>query len=77
MTPDAESMKMLAEARAKAERLLGELMHQQAELDARPPDIEPQVLSIGREAMNRAIAAAQRTLVNLDQALQFASTSSN
>ena len=56
--PDTAAM--LKEARAKAEHLLSELLKQQAEVEANPPDLPPEKLAQGRFAMQKAIESAQR-----------------
>jgi hypothetical protein len=72
-----ETVAMLKEARAKAEHLLSELIKQQAEVEANPPDLPPEKLAQGRYAMQRAIDSARRALKSLDEAQQIASIDMN
>jgi hypothetical protein len=72
-----ETVAMLKEARAKAEHLLSELLKQQAEVEANPPDLPPEKLAKGRYAMQKAIESAQRALKSLDEAQQIAAIDMN
>ena len=75
---DAEEMKVLTEARQRAQRLLDEMLKQQADLLQNPPKhLEPDKVELGKTAMQKAIDAARRTVQNVDDALKLASTSSN
>ena len=74
---DPETVKMLTEARAKAEHLLAELMKQQAEVEANPPDLPKEQLEQGRHAFQKAIESAQRMLKNLDDAQKIAAIDMN
>lgn len=62
---DPEMQAMLVEARKKAETLVQALRDQQAEIEANPPDLPADQLAAGREAMQKAVAAAERTLAAL------------
>jgi hypothetical protein len=77
MSPDAESMNLLREARAKAGSLLEQLRRKQAELDASPPSIDRERLAQGQLAMQKAVEAASRTVSSLDDAIRVAAISSN
>jgi hypothetical protein len=70
---DAQKMALLGEARQRGQKLLDEVRKQREELVAWPSNIPPQQLQQGREAMDQAILAAQRTLEDLDGALRQAS----
>jgi hypothetical protein len=61
---------MLMEARAKAARLVEEVTRLAADAEANPPPIPPEDLAIGREAMAKAVASAQRMLRSLDDAIR-------
>jgi len=74
---DPETVKMLTEARAKAEHLLSELIKQQAEVEANPPDLPPEKLAQGRYAMQKAIESARRALKSLDEAQKIAAIDMN
>ena len=64
---------MLVSAIEKAERLVADLERQQAEIDKSPPDIGPEQLEEGRNAMQNAIKSAQRMCDSLKGALAVAS----
>ena len=64
-----QTISTLMQARQRAEKLLGELLQQQAELDANPPSIPADKLIQGRAALQNAIAAARRMVQSLDAAL--------
>jgi hypothetical protein len=72
-----EVVAMLKEARTKAEHLLKGLLEQQAEVEANPPDIAPEKLEQGRNALQKAIDSARRTLKSLDDAQQIAAIDMN
>jgi len=74
---DPETVKLLTEARAKAEHLLAELLKQQAEVEANPPKIPPEKLEQGRFAMQKAIDSARRALKSLDEAQKIAAIDMN
>jgi hypothetical protein len=74
---DPETTAMLNEARSKAERLLGELLKQQAEVEANPPKLATGQLEAGRQAMQKAIDSARRMLKSLDEAQKIASIDTN
>ena len=74
---DPEVVKMLSEARAKAEHLLAALLTQQAEVEANPPDIPPDKLEQGRAAFQKAIDSARRMLKSLDDAQKISSIDAN
>jgi hypothetical protein len=65
---------MLADALAKARKLVAEIEKQQAELDAAPPrtDLSPQQLATGKFAMEKALASARRMLKALEDAQRIA-----
>lgn len=69
MTPDEAEMLRLA--KSKAQKLLDDLIRQQANLDANPPKISAENLALGRQAMQNAIASARRTLKALEEAEQI------
>ena len=69
---DDEELKTLLEARARARLILDELRRNQREVEASPPNIAPEKLAEGRTAMEKAIAAAERMLSSLEQALKVA-----
>ncbi|MGH7214110.1 MAG: hypothetical protein ACREIT_05045 [Tepidisphaeraceae bacterium] len=75
--PDADSIEMLKLARAKAQKIIDELVKQQAEVEANPPKIAPEKLAQGRQAMTNALAAARRALAAIDDAMGIAARSSN
>jgi hypothetical protein len=66
-----EQLQLLNQARQRAERLVGELQSQCAEVEANPQ------LQQGRVAMQNVIAAAQRTLASLETAISNSSQQSN
>ena len=74
---DPETVKMLTEARAKAEHLLSELLKQQAEVEANPPELT------GRETRAGPVCDAEGDrfgaagLKSLDEAQQIAATDMN
>jgi hypothetical protein len=72
-----ESLASLSDAHRRAEKLVRGLLEQQADLAAHPPNLPPDKLAQGQMAMANALAAAQRMLKSLDEALRIASTSSN
>ena len=75
---DADTHALLRQAREKGEKLLADLLAKQAEIDANPPrDLPPEQLKQGREAMQKAIASAQRMLDSLSQAQKIASLHTN
>jgi hypothetical protein len=74
---DPETTAMLHEARSKAERLLSELLKQQAEVEANPPKLSPEQLEAGRAAMQKAIDSARRMLKSLDEAQKIAAIDTN
>src|SRR4051812_47393633 len=76
-TIDPESVKMLKEARKRAAKLIAEMRKQQAEVEKSPPKIAPEKLAQGRFAMTNAIAAAERMLKNVDEALGIAAAETN
>jgi hypothetical protein len=69
---DDEQRAMLDLAMQKAQRLVDELVAQQAEIDANPPKIAPADLVAGRTAMQNAVASARRTLTALRDAERVA-----
>lgn len=74
---DPETIRMLHEARSKGERLLSELLKQQAEVEANPPKLPPEQLEAGRQAMQKAIESARRMLKSLDEAQKIAAMDTN
>jgi hypothetical protein len=72
-----EVVAMLKEARTKAEHLLNGLLEQQAEVEANPPGISPEKMEQGRNALQKAIDSARRTLKSLDEAQQIAAIDMN
>ena len=72
MKLDDDRRAMLNQAIAKAQRLVDELVAQQAELDANPPKIPQADFVGGRQAMQNAIASARRTLSALRDAARGA-----
>jgi hypothetical protein len=71
---DGKSIKLLHDAREKAQKLLDVLLKKQQELDETPTMLEADQIEKGRSALSGAIAATQKTLDNLDQAIQIASS---
>jgi hypothetical protein len=69
---DAEELNTLIEARSRAKQIVDELRAQQVKLTAAPPTAPADQLAAGRDALARAIAAAERTLSSLEQALKLA-----
>ena len=59
---------MLADAIAKARKLVTELERQQTEIEAAPPDLPPAQLAEGKQAFDNAVAAARRMLQSLEEA---------
>jgi hypothetical protein len=74
---DPEIVQMLKDARAKAERLLAELIKQSAEVEANPPDLPPDRLQQGRHAMQKAIESATRMLKGIDDAQKISAIDTN
>jgi hypothetical protein len=74
---DPKSVELLKQARKRAVHLLAEMRRQHAEAQQSPPAIAPEKLKQGREAMQRAIAAAERMLENVDAALGIAAVETN
>jgi hypothetical protein len=74
---DPETVKLLTEARVKAEHLLAELLKQQAEVEANPPALPADQLTKGRYAMQKAIDSARRALKSLDEAQRIAAIDMN
>jgi hypothetical protein len=75
--PDTEQTKVLSEARQRAQKLLEELLRQQADLLARPPKhLDPQQIEAGKAAVQKAVNAAKRVLQSVDDALGAASATS-
>ena len=72
MRLDDEQRTMLKVALEKAQRLVDELVAQQAELDARPPKIAQADMVAGRMALQNALASARRTLTALRDAKRIA-----
>jgi hypothetical protein len=76
MTQDQQQL--LRDARAKAEKLVTDLVAQQQDLDrfatGRQIAIAPDRLAPGRQAIARAIDSTRRTIEGIDQALATAST---
>ena len=74
MTQDHEQL--LRDARAKAQKLVTDLVAQQQDLDrfasGRQIAIAPDKLAPGQQAMARAIDSARRTIEGIDQALATA-----
>lgn len=66
---DSHQLQFLLDARQRAKKLVEALRDQQAEIDAKPPDLPPEQLADGRQAMQNAIASAQRMLQALEDAL--------
>ena len=56
---------------------LRELLKQQAEVEAKPPDLPPEKLEQGRYALQKAIESATRMLKSLDEAQQISSIDMN
>ncbi len=65
-----EDLRTLTEARARSLQLLEELRQRQVEMEG--SGLSPEKLAEGRAAMQKAIAAAERMIDNLDKALQLA-----
>lgn len=67
---------LLAKIREKAEKLLHQLIAEQAEIERNPPNISAEAMTEGRAAMAQAIAAARRTIEALAAAAEHADSSS-
>jgi hypothetical protein len=69
---ETDQAQMLADAIAKARRLVAELERQQRELAESPPahhaNLPPEQLAAGKQAFDNAVAAARRTLAALEGA---------
>jgi hypothetical protein len=74
---DPEVVQMLKDVRAKAEHLLSELLRQQAEVEANPPDLPADKLEQGRHAMQKAIDSATRAVKSLDAAQKISVANQN
>jgi hypothetical protein len=70
--PADEDLGLLEQALHKAQRLLQELIDQQAEVNREPPKIPPRDLVEGRQALQNAIASARRTVAALADAMRTA-----
>jgi hypothetical protein len=68
---------MLADALAKARKLVAKMERQQAEVDASPPKLPPEQLAMGKFAFEKALASARRMLKALEDAAQIADHSQN
>ena len=72
MEDDADQQQMLADAIAKARKLVAELERQQRELAESPPahhkDLPPEQLAQGKQAFDNAVASARRMLKALEDA---------
>jgi hypothetical protein len=68
---------MLAEALAKARKLVAEMERQQAEVEASPPKISPEQLAAGKFAFEKALASGRRMLKALEDAAEIAQNASN
>jgi hypothetical protein len=66
---------LLAKIREKAEKLLNQLIAEQAEIERNPPNISAEAMTEGRAAMAQAIAAARRTIEALAAAAEHADSS--
>jgi len=64
----ADQEQMLADAIAKARKLVAELQRQQKEIEASPPDLPPDQFAEGKQAFDNAVASAQRILKALEDA---------
>ena len=69
MTP--EEVEMLRLAKAKAQKLLDDLVAQQADLDTNRAKISAENLALGLAAMQNAIASARRAVQALNDAEQI------
>ncbi|HMB94840.1 MAG TPA: hypothetical protein VKK61_02245 [Tepidisphaeraceae bacterium] len=67
-----DQFQLLTQARDRAERLVGELRTQFDEIEENPPTIPREQLLEGQAAMQKAIAAAQRSLAALNDAMDIA-----
>jgi hypothetical protein len=72
-----QSLDMLRAAHGRAEKLVAELEKQIREVETNPPDLAPEKLEEGRQALDGALASARRMLQSLDEAMKIASVSSN
>jgi glycine/D-amino acid oxidase-like deaminating enzyme len=66
---------LLAKIREKAEKLLNQLIAEQAEIERNSPNISAEAMTEGRAAMAQAIAAARRTIEALASAAEHAGSS--
>lgn len=64
-------LEALIAAKDKAQRLVESLRKERDALAANPPALEPDQLAQGREAMDNALAAAERMLNNLESATKL------
>lgn len=59
---------MLADALAKARKLVAEMERQQQEIEASPPQIPLEQLTEGKQAFENALTSAKQMLSALEQA---------
>ena len=64
----SDPTQMLADAIAKARKLVGDLERQQAELSADPSRLPPEQFEAGRQAFEQAVSTARRVLASLEKA---------
>ncbi len=63
---------LLRDAKAKAEKLMADLIAQRDNLDRFAPQLAPEKLVRGQAAFANAIESTRRTLAGIDQALRHA-----
>jgi len=70
---------MLADALARARKLVAEIEKQQNEIETAPPptDLSPEQIAQGKFAFEQALASARRTLKALEDASAIAHSSIN
>ncbi|MGE5608683.1 MAG: hypothetical protein ACM359_05490 [Bacillota bacterium] len=64
-----DDLNLLTQAHQRAQTLLNDLLHHQAELDACPPTLPPAQLEAGRQALRNAVDSARRMVHSIEQAL--------
>jgi hypothetical protein len=70
--PEGNPEALLADALARARKLVAELEKQGAEVEANPPKLSPEKLAQGKQAFEMALAAARRMLKALEEAAELA-----
>lgn len=69
---DPDQLDLLQQARDRARKLVDDVRRKRDELlAARPPGIDADKLAQGRNAMDNAVASAERTLAAVEDALKL------